>query len=59
MPTMTERHEHKGPQCHHSHEEVCKEPSCAHDPKIAKDVEVSCKPMHGQADRYECVHTHS
>ena len=52
-----ERHEHKGPQCKTSSEAVCHENQCLHDHHVSKHPEVSCKPVHGKADTYECVHT--
>jgi hypothetical protein len=59
MATGTiERHEHKAPQCH-TKDAVCNEPSCTHDHKVAHDVEVSCTPVKGSTDRFECVHTHA
>jgi hypothetical protein len=53
----TERHEHKGPQCKPSDVgKICEETSCRHDHHVSRHVEVSCTPVAGQHDLYNCVH---
>ena len=53
----SERHQHAGPQCKESDKgTVCQESSCRHDHHVSSHVEVSCTPVKGQRDLYECVH---
>jgi hypothetical protein len=56
-PDTTESHEHKGPQCKASDAgALCHEQACLHDHHISHHVEVSCTPVKGQADLFNCVH---
>jgi len=56
-PKNVEHHEHGGSQCKPSDAgTVCKEGACKHDHHISSHVEVSCTPIAGQRDRYDCVH---
>jgi len=55
---QSDRHEHKGPQCHTNKDTICKSDACVRDHHISRHTEVSCTPVKGKADLYECVHTH-
>jgi hypothetical protein len=52
----TERHQHKGSQCKTTRETICDEASCKHDHHVSRHVEVSCTPVKGQSDLFDCVH---
>ena len=55
--TTTERHEHKAPQCKTTKDEICKNESCVHDHHVSRHTEISCTPVKGQHDLYDCVHS--
>ena len=53
----SERHQHQAPQCKSSDQgTICAEESCRHDKHVSKHVEVSCTPVEGQSNLYDCVH---
>ena len=56
MATAELKHEHNAPQCTHHEGELCPEAQCKHDHHVSHHLEVSCKPIAGQKDRYQCVH---
>jgi hypothetical protein len=52
-----ERHEHTGSQCKASDKgKVCSEESCRHDHHVSRHVEISCTPIAGKPNHYDCVH---
>jgi hypothetical protein len=51
-------HEHKGPRCKTSDAgAICHEEACQHDHHISRHAEVSCTPVKGQHELFNCVHS--